>query len=150
MYGHRSRIRRTWYSVALDVVVLIAVVDLSLLFSSLPSPFDFDLDMVRFHPVFFLWVLCCLLGFGFCCDSFSIRMIHMLCIYIYLDTYADRTFSFLSEVLRSIPLVFSYCVYYYLMFYVTTDCIVATSSSVFICFAPEVLSSPPELLEPVP
>ena len=25
-----------------------------------------------FHPVFFLWVQCCLLGFGFCCDSFSI------------------------------------------------------------------------------
>ena len=34
--------------------------------------FDFDLDIVCFHPVFFLWVLCCLLGFGFCCDSFSI------------------------------------------------------------------------------
>ena len=32
--------------------------------------FDFDLDVVLFHPVFFLWVLCCLLGF--CCDSFSI------------------------------------------------------------------------------
>ena len=34
--------------------------------------FDFDLDIVCFHPVFFLWVLCCLLGLGFCCDSFSI------------------------------------------------------------------------------
>ena len=34
--------------------------------------FDVDLDIVCFHPVFFLWVLCCLLGFGFCCDSFSV------------------------------------------------------------------------------
>ena len=33
--------------------------------------FDFDLDIVCFPPVFFFWVLCCLLGFGFCCDSFS-------------------------------------------------------------------------------
>ena len=34
--------------------------------------FDFDLDIVCFHAVFFLWVLCCLLGFGFCWDSFCI------------------------------------------------------------------------------
>ena len=34
--------------------------------------FDFDSDIVCFQPVFFLWVVCCLLGFGFCCDSFSI------------------------------------------------------------------------------
>ena len=33
--------------------------------------FDFDLDSVCFHPVFFFWVLCCLLGFGFCCVSFG-------------------------------------------------------------------------------
>ena len=40
--------------------------------SCVPSVFDFDLDIVCFRPVFFVWVLCCLLGFGFCCDSFSI------------------------------------------------------------------------------
>ena len=51
----------------------VADVDLfSFIFFSLSSFFDFDFDIVCFHPVFFLWVLCCLLGFGFCCDSFSI------------------------------------------------------------------------------
>ena len=49
--------------------------------------FDFDLDIVcLFHPVFFLGVLCCLLGFGFCCDSFSIWydiLYTMVCILIY-------------------------------------------------------------------
>ena len=45
--------------------------DVDFIFSSLPS-FDFDLDIVFFHPVFFLRVQCCLLSFGFCCDSFSI------------------------------------------------------------------------------
>ena len=34
--------------------------------------FDFNVDIICFHPVFFLWVLWCLIGFGFCCDSFSI------------------------------------------------------------------------------
>ena len=40
-------------------------------FSSFPV-FDFDR---LFHPIFFLSVQCCVLGFGFCCDSFSMRMI---------------------------------------------------------------------------
>ena len=40
------------------------------LFSSF-NFFDFDLGVVLFHPVF-LWVLWCLFGFGFGCDSFSI------------------------------------------------------------------------------
>ena len=31
------------------------------------------LDRIRsFHPVFFLWVLCCVLGVGFCCYSFCL------------------------------------------------------------------------------
>ena len=58
----------------------VADVDLSLFFFFLlflPF-FDFDLDIVCFHPVFFLWVLCCLLGFGFCCDSFSIWYVSWL------------------------------------------------------------------------
>ena len=40
--------------------------------SSLPSLFGFRYGHRLFHPVFFWWVLCCLLGVGFCCDSFSI------------------------------------------------------------------------------
>ena len=47
-------------------------VDLFLFFfSSFPFSISIWTSFV-FHPVFFLWVLCCLLGFGFCCDSFSI------------------------------------------------------------------------------
>ena len=41
--------------------------------SSLPSLFRFRFGRRLFHPVFFLWV-CCLLGFGFCRDSFSIHI----------------------------------------------------------------------------
>ena len=40
-------------------------------FSSFPFSISIWTSFV-FHPVFFSWVLCCLLGFGFCCDSFSI------------------------------------------------------------------------------
>ena len=47
-------------------------VDLFLLFSSLPALLRFRFGHRLFHPVFFLPVLRCLLGFGFCCDSFSI------------------------------------------------------------------------------
>ena len=44
-----------------------------IIFSSLPPLFRFRFGHRWFLPVFFLWVLCCcLLGFGFCCDSFSI------------------------------------------------------------------------------
>ena len=60
----------------------------------------------------FLWVLCCLLGFGFCRDSFSIlRMIYEYR-YIYFDiirTYADLTFFYFC--LRC-TICFSYDVYY--------------------------------------
>ena len=56
-------------------------------FSPLPALFRFRLGHRLFHPVFFLRVLCCLLGFGFCCDSFSIRMICIL-----IRMHADLTF----------------------------------------------------------
>ena len=62
------------FSLRADVFFLsyVADVDLSLFFLLFLPFFDFYLDIVCFHPVFFLWVLCCLFGFGFCCDSFSI------------------------------------------------------------------------------
>ena len=47
------------------------VLDADLFFSSLASLFRFRFGHGLFRPVFFLWALCCLLGFGFCCDSFS-------------------------------------------------------------------------------
>ena len=62
-----------WLGVQLMLTYL-----LSLFFSSLLPFVDFDLDIVCFHPVFFLWVLCCHLGFGFCCDSWSIWYIRIL------------------------------------------------------------------------
>ena len=37
----------------------------------IPSHFLFRFGHGLFHPVFFLWALCSLLGFGFYCDSFS-------------------------------------------------------------------------------
>ena len=40
--------------------------------SSLPSLFRFRFGHRLFLPVFFLWVLCCFLGFGFCCDLLSV------------------------------------------------------------------------------
>ena len=67
-----------------------------------------------FHPLFFLWVLCCLLGFGFCCDSFTIW---------YVSWYVRTPISplyFLSDVYDLFQLL---CV----------------PSSVFICFPPEVI-----------
>ena len=75
--------------------------------------FDFDLGIVCFRPAFFLWVLYCLLGFGFCCDSFSISYIYVC---ILIRTYADLTFL-LSEVYDLFQLL----------------CIVFC----FICFPPE-------------
>ena len=40
-----------------------------------------------FHPAFFLWVLCCLLGVGFCCDSLAHDM--------YFDTYVRWSHLFI-------------------------------------------------------
>ena len=73
-----------------------------------------------FHLVFFLRVLCCLLGFGFCCDSFSIDIPGIYIILI--RTYADLTFFFCLEVYDLFQLL----------------CVL---SSVFICFPPEVVFS---------
>ena len=47
----------------------------------LPS-FDFDLDIVCFHPVFFLWVL----AVSSASVSAATRLAYMA--YMYLDTYA--------------------------------------------------------------
>ena len=45
---------------------------LFILFFFSSFPFSVSIWTSLFHPVFFLWVLCCLLAFGFCGDSFSI------------------------------------------------------------------------------
>ena len=65
--------------------------------------FDFDLDSVCFHPVFFLRVIRCLLGFGFCCDSFSILVWYQICILI--RTYVDRTFLFFVWGIRFVSVI---------------------------------------------
>ena len=49
-------------------------------FSFLPF-FRFRFGHRLFHAVLFLWVLCYLLGFGICCDSFSIWYTSK-CIYV--------------------------------------------------------------------
>ena len=73
--------------------------------SSLPSLFRFRFGrrFVLFHPVFFLRVLCCLLGF--CCDSFSVSYAS--------DTYvcwSVRWWHFFCSCLRY-TICFSYFVY---------------------------------------
>ena len=90
-----ARSLRAWSRRIPLACCLLALLMLTYLYFILLFPpfFDFDLDIVCFHPVFFLCFLCCLLGFGFCCDSFSIRYICIL-----IRTYADLTVLFLSEV----------------------------------------------------
>ena len=61
-------------------------------FSSLPSIFRFRFGHRLFHPVFVLWVLRCLRGFGFCCDWFSMRRI----ICMYRDPYVRWSHLFVS------------------------------------------------------
>ena len=62
-----------------------------------------------YHPVFFfLWVLCCLLGLGFCCDSFSIRCVYNMC----LDRYVRMLISISS---------FYFCLRYTICF---SDCLI--------------------------
>ena len=53
--------------------------------------FRFRFGHRLFHPVFvfFLWVLCCLLGFGFCCDSFRIWYVSWYCL-LYTSDAADE------------------------------------------------------------
>ena len=69
------------------------------------SSFPFSTSIwtsVCFHPVFFLWVLCCLIGFGFCCDSFSI-LVWYPCILV--RTYADLTFFVLVWGIRLVSVI---------------------------------------------
>ena len=83
--------------------------------------FDSDSEIVCFILSFFLWVLCRLLDFGFCCDdSFSILVLDM-----YLDTYVRWPHHYFR--LRY-TICFSYCV---------INSIFCTKY--FICFPPEVI-----------
>ena len=81
---------------------------LMLVFSSLPSLHRFRLGHRLFYPVFFLWVLCCLLGFGFCCDSFSI--------WYTVSWYVRTLISPFNFCLRH-TICFSYCVHYLLFLF---------------------------------
>ena len=81
-------------------------------FSLLPF-FRFRFGHHLIHPVFFLWVLCCLLGFGYCCDSFRILYdVNTSYVCILIRTYADLTFYFCLRY----TICFSCCVYYLLFF----------------------------------
>ena len=106
----------------------VADVDLSLFSSSLPSLFRFRFGHRLFSSCLFLVGTCCLLGFGFCCDSFSILV---WCICILIRTYAYLPFFFSSEVSD----FFHVFLCYYLLF-------------LYICFFLRQFSAP-ELLEPV-
>ena len=55
----------------------VADVDLSF-FPPLPSLSRFRCGHGLFYPLLFLWVICCLLGFGFCCDSFRIWYVYII------------------------------------------------------------------------
>ena len=101
------------YAYSPCVLSLLALLTYLYFFLLFLTFFDFDLGIVCFRPAFFLWVLYCLLGFGFCCDSFSISYIYVC---ILIRTYADLTFL-LSEVYDLFQLL----------------CIVFC----FICFPPE-------------
>ena len=91
--GENSRCARSGPApLQLLFFLALLVFDLSSFFLFFLPFFDFDLDSVCFHSVFFLWVLCCLLGFGFYCDSFSIWYIY---IYMNLDTYVRWSHIFI-------------------------------------------------------
>ena len=117
----------------LAFLLLIYFLWLYFFFSSF-SFFRFRFGHRLFHSVFFLWVLCCLLGFSFCCDSFSICSV----------SWYVRTLTSPFNFRLRYTICFSYCVYYLLFFIcfpsevifrsrvigacpVTTDCIVAMS-----------------------
>ena len=88
----------------------VADVDLSSFFCSLPSLFRFRFGQrLIFYPVFSLRALCCLLGFGFCCDSFSIYI--QVCTLI--RTYADLTFLLLSvyDLFKLVIVCIIFCFY---------------------------------------
>ena len=71
-----------------------------------------------FHHVSLSWVPCCLLDFGFCCDSFSIYiMIHQ--VYIYTSYICILIGTLISPFLcLRYTICFSYCVYYLLFLFV--------------------------------
>ena len=73
-------------------------------FYSLPSLFRIRIGHRLCTSVFFLWVLCCLLGFGFCCDLFNI---------LYVSRYILTPIPPLYFCLRY-TICYSYCVYYLL------------------------------------
>ena len=97
-----------------------------------------------FHPVFFLWVLCCLLGFGFCCDSLRMVCTSKYVFWILIRAYADLTFLFLSEAYACVCFRYMACIIFCFLFIfppevifrsrviwacpVTTDCIVVAMS----------------------
>ena len=82
--------RKYAYSSCVLSSCVVDVVDLFFYFSSLPSLFRFRFGHRLFHPVFFLRVLCGLLGFGFCCDFLILYDTHfdMYC------TYPELTFFY--------------------------------------------------------
>ena len=99
--------------------LLSCVLDVDLLYFFFSTfPFSISIWTSLVSSCFFLvgTGLSRLLGFGFCCDSFSIRC--NICILI--RTYTDLTFSFLSEVYDLFQLL----------------CVL---SFVFICFPPEII-----------
>ena len=112
-----ASLKYTWYAyspcVLSSFLSCVADVGLSLFFLLFLPFFHFDLDSVCIHPVFFLWVLCCLLGFGYCCDSFRILYdVNTSYVCILIRTYADLTFYFCLRY----TICFSCCVYYLLFF----------------------------------
>ena len=109
-----------------EQVYLLLALALYFFFSSFPfSIFRFGHRL--FDPDLFLWVLGCFLGFGFCCDNFSM-------ISISPRRCADSPFHFCLRYTTC----FSYCVYY-LLFY--------AMYGVFVFLLR--YSSTPELLQPL-
>ena len=83
-----------------------------LFFSSLPLFFSISIRTYRLlHPVYFLWILCCL-GFGFWRDSLSIRMMRIL-----IRGYADYTLLFFVWGIRFVSVIASIilCSFVFLM-----------------------------------
>ena len=95
-------------SVVLSTLYYVSALLIYLFFSSLPL-FDFGLDAVLFHPVFFLWVLRSLLGF-----CVATRSAYDMICSSYVRTLISLFILFLSEVLYTI--CFSCCVNYLLFF----------------------------------
>ena len=114
---HPPRSLRAWSTGILLACCLLSYflrsfdVDLFLLFLLFHSFFRSRFGHLLFHPVFFLWVLlvlgCCLLVFGFSCDSLNIYF-EVYDINMYRDTYVRWSHFFFS--LRY-AICFRCCVY---------------------------------------